>query len=650
MTKIRNTNIYKFDVSISDNDYVIGSDAETLGKVTKNYKIGNLREYINAGLAPEVGGTLKITEVKYEGVLTTPSDVANNLSDTLEVLQYNVVVFNVNGDVYLLNLQNVSLGATEEPIFDYNFTLLSGSKNVGNGAKVIKGIDTDGKKQHRTLKPVDTIVKIVENADTIDFNLDIVTLKDFIGRNQQTNNIANVGNGAKIYKNSTISSDVKTFNLRTLESSTLELEETDTTIKINTPASATIPALYVNDLYIPTQAEFLAGNTKGEGTLAKPFTNTVTAYVGGVPTITPNTAIQNALIAYVGTGTRLNPEKAGQQIKVQDNNVGYIFTGDLGYSRINIDFSANVNATIAGYLIDMDNATHFNTLSDRATITVNDGYYLNISGEGFNNSGTNIATFVEQQSRAIALYGRISSVNNDITKYIINSDITSTGNNNDGALTFLLDGDIYAEQQGLIRIGGVSRVWNYGKIQSSTPNATINPALKAYLFLGGDFRSFQGSRLEFAGTRTDGFVFTPTGGYTPQMVGQSATLSSLATITNLFNKTNNNNASLLFSNSDSSTSLLITNIFESTNLWRVVFNRNMFERGIIDPTKVDLTMGNLISVSNNIEANLIESLRIFEDRADAILAGLPLYSAYLKTGGVAYPSTSGWIRDVVLPA
>ena len=32
-----------------------------------------------------------------------------------------------------------------------------------------------------------------------------------------------------------------------------------------------------------TEAEFLAGNTKGEGTLAKPFTDTVTAYVAGVP-------------------------------------------------------------------------------------------------------------------------------------------------------------------------------------------------------------------------------------------------------------------------------------------------------------------------------------------------------------------------------
>ena len=202
----------------------------------------------------------------------------------------------------------------------------------------------------------------------------------------------------------------------------------------------------------------------------------------------------------------------------------------------------------------------------------------------------------------------------------------------------------------LLKIGGVSRVWNFGKLQSSEPSAVVDVNLKPYLLLGGDFRSFQGSRLEFSGARTDAFVFTPTGGFTPQMVGQSVTISTLNTITNLFTKTNNKLATLTFTNSDSSVSLLVTNIFESTNLWSVYFNKNTFQTGIIDSTKADLTMGNTVSVTNSIGANLIENLRIFDNRADAISAGLPLYSAYLKTSGVAYPSTSQWVRDIVLPA
>ena len=47
--------------------------------------------------------------------------------------------------------------------------------------------------------------------------------------------------------------------------------------------------------------------------------------------------------------------------------------------------------------------------------------------------------------------------------------------------------------------------------------------------------------------------------------------------------------------------------------------------------------------------NIVESLVKYDDREAALLAGRPLYSAYLKTSGVAYPTTTGWVRDIVLP-
>ena len=80
------------------------------------------------------------------------------------------------------------------------------------------------------------------------------------------------------------------------------------------------------------------------------------------------------------------------------------------------------------------------------------------------------------------------------------------------------------------------------------------------------------------------------------------------------------------------------------------FNNNIFESGTIDPTKADLTQGNNASSINTIGNNIVESLVIYNDRAAALLAGRPLYSAYLKTSGVAYPTTAGWIRDIVLPS
>ena len=564
--------------------------------------------------------------------------------------------------------------------------------NVGTGLQIYAGIDAIGRRKIRSITTTGDLLTSVQNENDITFGIDEEALSEFV---QDNITIVNVGSGAEVFKGFNTTSEEYEFKsvvidpqdgigesfvrdiqentnditvrVKKIKSDTLTITANDKEISLNLAESAQIPALYVNNLYIPTYNDWVnAGGDlvtnasflyRGEGTLAKPFTDSINYTSAVAYNITPNTAIQNALdghptLSYVGTGTRLAPQRVGEKIIIQDNSGVYTFLGNFSYSRINIELNANVNSTTTGYLVDMDNATYFNTLNDSATITINLGYLLGISGDGLNNSGTNVATFLEIQARTLFLLGegRIASTVNDITKYIINSDITSTGNNNDGSLTFRIEGGIYAAYQGLVRIGGVSRVWNFGKIQSSAPNVTINPSLKAFLFLGGDFRSFQGSRLEFSGIRTDGFVFTPTGGFTPKMVGQSCTLSTLNTIRNLFNKTNNNNASLIFSNSDSSVSFLVTNIFESTNLWSVVFNRNIFETGTIDITKADLTFGNTISVSNSIGGNLIESLRIFDDREDAIANSVPLYSAYIKTSGIAYPDTTKWVRDIVLPA
>ena len=121
MTKIKNTNAYPFDVTISDLDYVIGSDGDNLGKITRNYNIGDLRRYINSGLSPEVGGTLKVSEITYNGVLTSPSEVANALDPDYEVLAYHLVFVNVNGQQFLLKLQDRFIGATSDAVTNEDF-------------------------------------------------------------------------------------------------------------------------------------------------------------------------------------------------------------------------------------------------------------------------------------------------------------------------------------------------------------------------------------------------------------------------------------------------------------------------------------------------------------------------------------------------
>ena len=89
---------------------------------------------------------------------------------------------------------------------------------------------------------------------------------------------------------------------------------------------------------------------------------------------------------------------------------------------------------------------------------------------------------------------------------------------------------------------------------------------------------------------------------------------------------------------------------EKKHYSRVSFKKNVFSFTGIDQTKVDLTQGNSTSTINFIGNNVLENLVIYNNRASAISAGVPLYSAYIKTNGNTYPSTATWVRDLVLPA
>ena len=121
MTKINNKSAYPLDVTISDEDYVIGTDADNLGKITRNFSVGNLRDYILSGLSPIEGGTLRISQITYEGVLETPEDVVNALDPDYEVLAYHNVFVSVNGQQFLLKLQDRFIGATQDAVTNEDF-------------------------------------------------------------------------------------------------------------------------------------------------------------------------------------------------------------------------------------------------------------------------------------------------------------------------------------------------------------------------------------------------------------------------------------------------------------------------------------------------------------------------------------------------
>ena len=111
---------YVIDGLLSDNDKVIGTDVDSLNQ-TKNYKLSDLRNYFVAGLSPEVGGTLRISEITYEGELDTPEDVANSLDPSFQVLPYHLVFINVNGQQFLLKEQDILIGEDELALSNSDF-------------------------------------------------------------------------------------------------------------------------------------------------------------------------------------------------------------------------------------------------------------------------------------------------------------------------------------------------------------------------------------------------------------------------------------------------------------------------------------------------------------------------------------------------
>lgn len=122
MTKISNEEVYIIDNEISDLDSLIGTDVNTLAKKTKNFLLGKMKQYFVSGLSPLTGGTLRFSEIIYNGELySTPEDVLNSLDPAFTVEQYHVVVVSVNGVKSILKLQNIVVGVDLEPLISDNF-------------------------------------------------------------------------------------------------------------------------------------------------------------------------------------------------------------------------------------------------------------------------------------------------------------------------------------------------------------------------------------------------------------------------------------------------------------------------------------------------------------------------------------------------
>jgi hypothetical protein len=556
--------------------------------------------------------------------------------------------------------------------------------NIGTGVDVYKGLDLQGRKEIKRINAVGDLVTVTSppTANDISISIDENELSNFI---LDTVDIENVGSGTPVYKG--FDPGTSKYQFKTIKSESLSITENlaSTEISIELAESGQIPGFYVNNLYIPTYSEWVnaGGNLisnptfqyKGKGSLAKPFTDSIRYTSAIASVITPNTSIQNALDFYVGdTGTysKANPEKGGQRITIQNNNSYYTFTGDFTYNRIKILIEGNVAATTTDWILDMDHPTIFPSDSEGTEIKLSEAAVLELTvSKGFRNSGnTSSAPPAYDSGKICYLLGDgtiYSSYNgiNKLTQYLINSD----GNINDSNLHFQIKCRLQAEFQGIYFCKKYCKIDFYNTLQSSRFLGSVDITLQAFKMTGGQIRFYEKGSISIGGEtsgRNYGVTFSPTATESCTFLLGSAKVNYDCNY--VFAKLTNYtvNFSAVGSRGGGATvvpggSTVVYGLFENTGAtpWGVSFRDCSYEYTGIDFTKVDLTLGNNVSSTNTIGNSVVETLVVYNNRVNAIAAGVPLYSAFLNRDNVGfaegseanpYPGTSKWYRDIVLPA
>jgi hypothetical protein len=159
MTKIKTYAIKKPVVS---GDKWIGSSAVT--GITKNFDSDGIKDYVLEGISPEIGGTIKVTEIEVPSLDTDISTTINSLDPSYNVLAYEIVFFMIEGVVYVLKLADITIGigGTELTNDDFiTFPINTGA--TGNGIASIVLLSTSGL--------VKTYRITYTNASTFDFTV-----------------------------------------------------------------------------------------------------------------------------------------------------------------------------------------------------------------------------------------------------------------------------------------------------------------------------------------------------------------------------------------------------------------------------------------------------------------------------------------------
>lgn len=508
----------------------------------------------------------------------------------------------------------------------------------------------------------------------------------------ETLDIVSIGSGVPIYKGYNVG--MTRHEVFSATSNSILISQNGNEINFEIPAeSRGIPDLIINQDFVPIYSDFLNyynnvylpnGGTplvngdsfayKGEGTSAKPFTDTYTFVFGEpntVPIKTINTSIINGMTAYIGNGSRLTPQNGYRLISITKANEPYITTQDFSISHLRVKIEDNISIFYVSPVdfIDMDNPAFFDQVNSDVIITIGKSTLVIDSTAKIINSGSNTQTESFQTGKICYLkgeggtihfnYSGVDAKNHECFSLDPNSDRNGIlGCNNDGNICIDISCDIRSDFRPILNQGGKSKIEFRDNIVAFNglvgPSADIDT--KLFKINGGLTRFFNSSISVFNGNTLGGldkiFSFTKSGSFISYFVMRDVQFQGFGV--NWFYKENTGNyidvdikvcRSLYFSG---------INLFNSVldeEKWKIDFRNNVLENILINFDIVDFTKGNVISSFNTIGNNVIEQLVKYPYRRDggSNTVGnlfLPKYSKFINQNGSTVESE--WFVDVML--
>lgn len=126
MSKIANKIAYKIKSPLSLNDFMVGTNNENnvpgfAKGQTISVGVKELRDVFLGGLSPETGGQMKITEIEIATLDTDVATTVNAIDPPYEIERYEMVFFNIDGQIFLCQKTNQTIGDGETALTNNDF-------------------------------------------------------------------------------------------------------------------------------------------------------------------------------------------------------------------------------------------------------------------------------------------------------------------------------------------------------------------------------------------------------------------------------------------------------------------------------------------------------------------------------------------------